>query len=232
MANLTNMWMIDNGKKQTTNETNFRGYHTCTVLTNKMKGTMNGIIHIIGADRSEKWIDGENVKIVYLAGIDNRNHGRGAKIVFKDGEEMIIAAAIHVEIINAVPEATQVNCDNDTESLIRTFEKANPPADNDGEKVLIPDWYNDSVYYPIFDKMIDDLNLCNRAKKILDQNNVYTVRDLCKYTKAEIRKFRNAGMKTLIDLNDFLEEHGLGFNIDVEQIEKYHQEIIKRNHPK
>ena len=193
---------------------------------------MNGTIHIIGADRSEEWIDGENVKIVYRAGFDIRTYGRGAKVVFKNGEEMVIENAIHVEIINAVPEVTQVNCDNDPESLIRAFEEANPPADNDGEKVLIPDWYNDSVYYPMFDKKIVDLNLCNRTKIILDRNEVYTVRDLCQYAKTDILKFRNAGKKTLTELDDFLEEHGLGFSIDVEKIEKYHQEIMKRNNPK
>jgi DNA-directed RNA polymerase alpha subunit len=193
---------------------------------------MNGTIHIIGADRSEEWIDGENVKIVYRAGMDRDTWGHGAKIVFKDGEEMEFRNAIHVEVIPAPTETAQVTCDSDPLSLIRQFEEDNPPTDNEDEAVLIPDWYNDSVFYPMFDKKIVDLNLCNRTKIILDRNEVYTVRDLCQYAKTDILKFRNAGKKTLTELDDFLEEHGLGFSIDVEKIEKYHQEIMKRNNPK
>ena len=46
---------------------------------------MNGIIHIVGADRSQWWIDGEDVKTVCQEGLIDRYAGRGAKVVYKNG---------------------------------------------------------------------------------------------------------------------------------------------------
>ena len=179
---------------------------------------MNGIVHLICNGQKEVWLDAENIEKVEKTFFDYRYNGSVAIVTYKDGHTDEYEGVIMVVI-----EHERDFC-----------EKVEPAGFEElrnglADAVLIPDWYDDSLYYPIFEKMLSTCDLCNRTKAILDQNDVKTVGDLCEYWKTDILKFRNAGKKTLTELDDFLEDHGLSFGTDVENIKKYHNEILRRN---
>ena len=54
-----------------------------------------------------------------------------------------------------------------------------------------------------------DIGLSVRTLNILLAAGIKTVEDLTKLHKTDVLKFRNAGRKTLIELDDFFDKHGL-----------------------
>jgi hypothetical protein len=104
--------------------------------------------------------------------------------------------------------------------------------------VEIPEWYVDSIYYPIFDKPVEECGFSVRALSILagkfDKGRskpITTIRELCSTFKSDLLKRFKAGKKTVTEIEDFLEDHKLAFGTDVEMIERYHKEYLKRiNH--
>ncbi|MBQ4278207.1 MAG: DNA-directed RNA polymerase subunit alpha [Bacteroidaceae bacterium] len=61
---------------------------------------------------------------------------------------------------------------------------------------------------------LTDMNLSVRALNCLKAANVETLGELVRYSKAELLKFRNFGKKSLTELDDLLEKHGLTFGTD------------------
>ena len=61
---------------------------------------------------------------------------------------------------------------------------------------------------------LTDMNLSVRALNCLKAAEVDTLGDLVKYQKADLLKFRNFGKKSLTELDDLLERHGLSFGTD------------------
>ena len=61
---------------------------------------------------------------------------------------------------------------------------------------------------------LTDMNLSVRALNCLKAAEVDTLGDLVKYQKADLLKFRNFGKKSLTELDDLLEHHGLSFGTD------------------
>ena len=61
---------------------------------------------------------------------------------------------------------------------------------------------------------LTDMNLSVRALNCLKAADVDTLGDLVKYQKNDLLKFRNFGKKSLTELDDLLEEHGLQFGTD------------------
>ena len=61
---------------------------------------------------------------------------------------------------------------------------------------------------------LTDMNLSVRALNCLKAAEVDTLGDLVKYQKNDLLKFRNFGKKSLTELDDLLEEHGLQFGTD------------------
>lgn len=64
---------------------------------------------------------------------------------------------------------------------------------------------------------VEDSNLSVRAKNCLISNNVQTLADLVSRSKQELLKFRNFGKKTLEELEEFLQEEGLEFDLDLKK---------------
>ena len=58
------------------------------------------------------------------------------------------------------------------------------------------------------------MNLSVRALNCLKAAEVETLGDLVKYQKNDLLKFRNFGKKSLTELDDLLEQHGLSFGTD------------------
>jgi len=176
---------------------------------------MNGTIHIIGADRSEEWIDGENVKIVYRAGMDRDTWGHGAKIVFKDGEEMEFRNAIHVEVIPTPTETTQVTCDDNPLSLIRQFEEDNPPADYENDR-LVDTVYNEMDRMETEERERQKREHPNwrsvhkngngvRFLNVAKANDIETVGQLLKVGRASFEKLRYMGRKCADEVSQALD---------------------------
>ena len=61
---------------------------------------------------------------------------------------------------------------------------------------------------------LTDMNLSVRALNCLKAAEVDTLGDLVKYQKNDLLKFRNFGKKSLTELDDLLEQHGLQFGTD------------------
>ena len=61
---------------------------------------------------------------------------------------------------------------------------------------------------------LTDMNLSVRALNCLKAAEVDTLGDLVKFQKSDLLKFRNFGKKSLTELDDLLEHHGLSFGTD------------------
>ena len=61
---------------------------------------------------------------------------------------------------------------------------------------------------------LTDMNLSFRALNCLKAAEVDTLGDLVKFQKSDLLKFRNFGKKSLTELDDLLEHHGLSFGTD------------------
>lgn len=68
---------------------------------------------------------------------------------------------------------------------------------------------------------IHDCDLSVRATKCLECADIHTIRDLVKYYRTDLLKFRNFGKKSLTELDEFLESNGLHFQMDVDTIPEY-----------
>ncbi|MDH7516464.1 MAG: DNA-directed RNA polymerase subunit alpha [Bacteroidota bacterium] len=64
---------------------------------------------------------------------------------------------------------------------------------------------------------IDQLELSVRSHNCLKAANIKTLADLVRRDEAEMLKFRNFGRKSLSELHQIVEDHGLTFGMDVEK---------------
>ena len=68
---------------------------------------------------------------------------------------------------------------------------------------------------PILDKNIDELDLSVRSANCLKNASIHTLRDLVSRSEKEMLETRNFGRKSLEEVLEILEEHGLSFGMDV-----------------
>lgn len=76
-------------------------------------------------------------------------------------------------------------------------------------KSKVPDVFKE------IDRSLNDFPLSVRTLAILRMNGITTVRELVRLHKNEVRRFRNAGGKTISELTDFIESHHLQWGMDV-----------------
>ena len=67
----------------------------------------------------------------------------------------------------------------------------------------------------ILDQRVFNFELKTRTLRILRRAKVETVRDLVRLNKIDVLQFRNAGKKTLAELDDFICDHNLNWGMDV-----------------
>lgn len=70
------------------------------------------------------------------------------------------------------------------------------------------------------------LNCLRYYRDLEGSKDIETIGDLCKLHKTDLLKQRNFGKKSLIELDDFLEDRGLSFGMDVDRI--YRERIMER----
>lgn len=69
---------------------------------------------------------------------------------------------------------------------------------------------------PILLKPIDELDLTVRSTNCLKAENIHFVGDLVQRTETELMKTPNLGKKSLTEISEVLEEHGLSLGMDLE----------------
>lgn len=179
---------------------------------NLVKDMNNKIIHIrekqgkLKIRTSEYWISGSEVRSIEKQTIPSEER-YSVVICLKNNDVLSIGDVSLFEVVDAEEMAERMS---------------------DKPSISIPSWYNDKAYYPLFNKRVEDCGFSKRLSNILLANGFSTIKDVCQMRKTDFLRFRNSGKKTLTELNEYLEEHNLRFNTDVENIEKYHQEIIKQ----
>ena len=172
----------------------------------------NKIIHIrekqgkLKIRTSEYWISGSEVRSIEKQTIPSEER-YNVIICLKNNDVLSVGDVSLFEVVDAEEMAERMS---------------------DKPSISIPSWYNDKVYYPLFDKRVEDCGFSKRLSNILLANGFSTIKDVCKMRKTDFLRLRNSGKKTLTELNEYLKEHNLQFNMDVENIEKYHQEIFKQ----
>jgi DNA-directed RNA polymerase subunit alpha len=64
---------------------------------------------------------------------------------------------------------------------------------------------------------VDELELSVRSHNCLRSASIKTMADLVRRTESELLKFRNFGRKSLAELSEIVEQHGLTFGMDVDK---------------
>lgn len=64
---------------------------------------------------------------------------------------------------------------------------------------------------------VDELELSVRSHNCLRSANIKTMADLVRKSESELLKFRNFGRKSLAELSEIIEQHGLKFGMDVDK---------------
>ena len=65
------------------------------------------------------------------------------------------------------------------------------------------------AYDALWQSLIEDCNLSIHTKLACKANGIYTIGDLCKLHKTDWPKFRNGGVRSFNELNNFLHDNGL-----------------------
>lgn len=65
------------------------------------------------------------------------------------------------------------------------------------------------LYDETLARHIEDCNLSIHTKRACKANGIYTIGDLCKLHKTDWPKFRNGGVRSFNELNNFLHNNGL-----------------------
>lgn len=73
---------------------------------------------------------------------------------------------------------------------------------------------------------VDELELSVRANNCLKAANIHTLADLVRNHEADMLKYKNFGRKSLIELNQVLNNLGLQFGMDVDKILGQDREIV------
>jgi len=84
---------------------------------------------------------------------------------------------------------------------------------------------NDKICKLLNTKIVD-CQISVRSLNCLKSVDVETIGDLCRLKKTDFLKIRNAGKKSLIELDDFLIDHGLEWGTDVDKVFKERVDAI------
>lgn len=153
---------------------------------------MNGIIHIV-CRYTESWIDGGKVTKVVKTPYDQVGCCHKAIIDYDNGTTETIDAVIAIEILFDRPQQA---------------------------KAVIEDVNNqDDQFSPemkaLLSQKVEELDMSVRLRSVLKANGIDTVLDLCRLKKTDCLKFRNAGKKSLMALDDFITAHNLTWGMNV-----------------
>lgn len=116
----------------------------------------------------------------------------------------------------------RLNSENDQlkeELQEKNDEIANLHAQIEGRQPVITD--EKRRLSKILAMSVNDCDITVRVLNCLRYADVETVRDLVKMHRADLLKYRNFGKKSLTELDEFLEDRGLAWGMDVSDIPEY-----------
>lgn len=123
-------------------------------------------------------------------------YGREAYVYYKSGEVETIPCVVVIEVLGTykmepmpIPATEEEKAD--------TSEQLSPEM-----KALLS-------------QKVEEFNLSVRTRNILKKNGIDTILDICRLRKTDWLKFRDAGKKTLTELDDFLTAHNLTWEMSV-----------------
>ena len=157
---------------------------------------MEGTIHIKNKQEEEYWIEGALVDKVTTSPYSFNKFGREAYVHYKSGEVKTIPCVVVIEVLGTYTLMPKP---------IQTTEEEN--ADN--SEHLSPEMK------ALLSQKVEELDLSVRIRSILKANGIDTVLDLCRLKKTDCLKFRNAGKKSLMALDDFMTAHNLTWGMNV-----------------
>ena len=67
----------------------------------------------------------------------------------------------------------------------------------------------------LLSQKVEELDLSVRTRNLLKCNGINTIADICRLKKTDYLRFRNGGKKSLTELEDFLPEHGLEWEMEI-----------------
>lgn len=91
-----------------------------------------------------------------------------------------------------------------------SFEQPSEPLDGDLEE-------KHNRLKELFARPVDELELSVRSGNCLKASNIRTLGDLVQRSESEMLQFRNFGKKSLNEISDILQRHGLHFDMKVKQ---------------
>ena len=157
---------------------------------------MEGTIHILNKQEQEYWIDGALVDKVTTSAQSFRMNGREAHVYYKSGEVEEIPCVIVIEVLGTykmepMPIPTIEEEHTDSYEQLSSETKA------------------------LLSQKVENLDLSVHTRSLLKANGIDTILDLCRLNKTDWLKFRNCGMRSLTELDDFLTAHNLTWGMDV-----------------
>lgn len=102
-----------------------------------------------------------------------------------------------------------------------SFEQPSEPLDGDLEE-------KHNRLKELFARPVDELELSVRSGNCLKASNIRTLGDLVQRSESEMLKFRNFGKKSLNEISDILQRHGLHFDMNVKQTREGVYELMDR----
>lgn len=154
----------------------------------------------------------------------------------RERARQIVEKAIHkssdvTQIEYYITEAREIREENQTlkgilknmKEKLERYEKpiTTPISDDEKKKLLIE---NDELCKLLSKNVLDcgftvrTLNIMRAFHTVAGWAEIITIADLCKTSKLDFLKQRNCGKKTLSEIDDFLESHGLSWNMDIDKI--------------
>lgn len=115
----------------------------------------------------------------------------------------IANGATYFELLKLYPEDTKDTAQRFATAAIILANKLYAQSDNDKNKD------DERDERPILDKDLRDCILSTRAYNALRALGVETVRDITNLSRNDIRALLNEGSKTLVEIEEFLEEYHL-----------------------
>lgn len=80
----------------------------------------------------------------------------------------------------------------------------------------------------LFARPVDDLELSVRSSNCLKASNIRTLGDLVQRSEPEMLRFRNFGKKSLEEISEILQRHGLHFDMNVKETAEGEYELLDK----
>ena len=157
---------------------------------------MEGTIHIKNKQEQEYWIEGALVDKVTTSAYDFRKFGREAYVHYKSGQVETIPCVVVIEVLGTYKmEPMPIPTTEDEQA--------------DHSEQLSPEMKT------LLSQKVEEIDLSVRTRSILKKNGIDTILDICRLKKTDWLKFRDAGKKSLTELDDFLTAHNLTWGMSV-----------------